>query len=194
MYWRTISVCISCLLLFGCGGGDDNPGTPPTIHEVGVYREVAEPIDINVHVEVINVNQPSSEKFDKQIKEGLLQYNDKKYESLHTVGPESNTSRIRISYNRGEENTMHGFYIAIRASDPELDMHNLYVNQYRDGSETPVYVDTIELPEQQTSNWLYWNVFYLFGHPGEWRTSFMIQDETGRNSNVYWLHTSFIRR
>lgn len=186
-----------CFFSYSCGGGGDSePGTPPTINEVGVYKEIENPNIINI--QIINEDPENNNNSNPQDccpevdpETGTLQIGDKFYKPLHTVNPEPNSSNYIVETRGGQGNTMYGFYVSIHASDPEVDMHTLHVEQYRDGSENPVYVDTVELSEQQISNQLYWNAFYIFGRPGYWRTSFMIQDATGRNSNVYWLHTHF---
>ena len=120
----------------GGGGGGGSSGTPPTIHEVGVFR---------------------------------------------TTSPDSQVSTVNV----GRE-----YYVAVHASDPDLDMRTLRVEQYHGDATSPMYVDTIRLPSQQYSNTLFWDVIYITGPAGEWRTSFQITDASGNSSNVYWLHTT----
>ena len=125
------------LLVVSCGGGGGgSSGTPPTIHEVGVFR---------------------------------------------TTSPDSQVSTVNV----GRE-----YYVAVHASDPDLDMRTLRVEQYHADASSPMYVDNIRLPSQQYANTLYWDVIYIIGPAGEWRTSFQITDGAGNASNIYWLHTT----
>jgi hypothetical protein len=134
---NTLCFLLLAMLLSSCGGGDSgSSGTPPTIHEVGVFR---------------------------------------------TTSPDSQTSVVDV----GRE-----YYVAVHASDPDLDMRTLRVEQYHEGASSPMYVDTIRLPAQQYSSTLYWDVIFITGPAGQWRISVMITDAAGNNSNVYWLHTT----
>ncbi|HDQ39749.1 MAG TPA: hypothetical protein ENN39_01790 [Desulfonatronum sp.] len=137
MYRRALMIIAAVLLVFACGGGGGgSSGTPPTIHEVGVFRNTS---------------------------------------------PDSQVSTLDV----GRE-----YYVAVHASDPDLDMRTLRVEQYHAGASSPMYVDTLRLPSQQYSNTLFWDVIYITGPAGEWRTSFQITDAAGNTSNVYWLHTT----
>lgn len=138
MFGRGLTIIALVWLVVACGGGGGggSSGTPPTIHEAGVFR---------------------------------------------TTSPDSQTSVVDV----GRE-----YYVAVHASDPDLDMRTLRVEQYHEGASSPMYVDTIRLPPQQYDNTLFWDVIYITGPAGEWRTSLMIRDAAGNASNVYWLHTT----
>ncbi len=137
MFIRGLMIITATLLFFACGGGGGgSSGTPPTIHEVGVFR---------------------------------------------TTSPDSQVSTLSV----GRE-----YYIAVHASDPDLDMRSLRIEQYHDGASSPMYVDNVRLPGQESSSTLYWDVIYITGPAGVWRTSFMITDASGNNSNIYWLETT----
>lgn len=130
-------ILIGLTVFAACGGGGGGAsGTPPTIHEAGVFR---------------------------------------------TTSPDSQVGTVDV----GRE-----YYVAVHASDSDLDMRTLRVEQYHAGASSPMYVDNIRLPSQQYANTLYWDVIYITGPAGEWRTSFQITDTAGNSSNVYWLHTT----
>ncbi len=191
---RFVVFCLFLTMIFGCGGGSSSPETPPTIKEVGVYQQAQDSYDINTQT----TTSPSGSSTTTQGTigsnqgSGNIQIDNKIYIPLHRVGPEQDTSTLRVRLQSGS-NTMYGFYVSILAFDPEVDIISLHVEHYRDGSPTPVYVDKIDLPEQSTSNRLYWDAAYLIDRPGDWITSFMLIDERGNHSNKYWLSTTFTR-
>ncbi len=194
MSMRFFISCFFLTMIFGCGGGSSSPETPPTIKEVGVYQQAQESYDINMQ----SATSPSGGTTNTQgvvgsnQGSGNIQIDNKVYIPLHRVGPEQDTSTLRVRLQSGL-NTMYGFYVSIHAFDPEADIISLQVEHYRDGSPTPAYVDTVDLPEQSTSNRLYWDAAYLIDRPGDWRTSFMLIDERGNHSNKYMLYTTFSR-
>lgn len=182
------------MLIVGCGGGSSDPETPPVIKEVGVYQQAQESYDIDIQ----STSTPSGSSTTTQGTIGInqgsgnIQINNKVYVPLHRVSSERDTSILRVRL-QSSSNSMFGFFVAIHAFDPEVDIIKLQIEHFRDGSQTPAYRDMIELPEQSTANRLYWDAAYLLDRPGNWRTSFMLIDERGNHSNTYWLNTTFSR-
>jgi hypothetical protein len=134
---NTLCILLLAMLLSSCGGGDSGSGTPPTIHDVGIFR---------------------------------------------TASPDSRT-----------DNIIQGrmYYIAMHASDPDLDMHTVHIKSYFGDATSPSWQNTWILDRQQEASVIYWSEYYPeYGPTGNWRTSFVVTDYAGNQSNIYWIYTT----
>ena len=84
------------------------------------------------------------------------------------------------------------YNVEIRATDPDLDMAALYVNQYLLPNLDSPFYQTVEivLPTQEGPQMMYFFIEdqTILGPVGDWRVCFMIVDAAGNESEEFCIH------
>ena len=106
---------------------------------------------------------------------------------LKLIKPDEFNDWPQFSFSVGEK-----YNVEIKATDPDLDMTALYVNQYLLPNLDSPFYQTVEivLPTQEGPQMMYFFIEdqKILGPVGDWRVCFMIVDAAGNESEEFCIN------